>query len=188
MMLPSPTELGSISLPYKGILVGSFYSSVALFRSHKLEGNALGIQWFGLRAFTAKAWILSLVREPRSWQTAWSGQNKTHKLREKKIPGSVGSVREGPQGQQDTPVLTCRRITGNKLCWAQPQGSRTWGPSGQRTLPTEPAEVVSLPGHHHPSFHRPLGHQSTNPRACWNIYLIRISWHQFYLLGKESLW
>lgn len=86
MMLPSPTELGSISLPYKGILGGSFYSSVALFRGHKLEGNALGIQWFGLRAFTAKAWILSLVREPRSWQTAWSGQNKTHKLREKKNP------------------------------------------------------------------------------------------------------
>lgn len=155
-MLPSPTELGPISLPYKGILGGSFYSSVALFRGHKLEGNALGIQWFGLRAFTAKAWILSLVREPRSWQTAWSGQNKTHKLREKKIPGSAGSVREGPQGQQDTPVLTCRRITWNELCWVQPQGLCTWGP----------AEVASPPGHHHPSFHRPLGHQSTNPRAC----------------------
>lgn len=101
----------------------------------------------------------------------WSGNQDHGKLHgvaktkltnfeKKKIPGSAGSVREGPQGQQDTPVLTCRRITWNELCWVQPQGLCTWGP----------AEVASPPGHHHPSFHRPLGHQSTNPRACWNTY------------------
>ena len=136
MMLPSPTERGSISLPYKGILGGSFYSSVALFRGHKLEGNALGIQWFGLHAFTAKAWILSLVREPRSWQTARNGQNKTHKLREKKkIPGSVGSVREGPQGQQDTPVLTCRRIAWTSCAGPSPRACAHGGLQGRELCP-----------------------------------------------------
>ena len=136
MMLPSPTERGSISLPYKGILGGSFYSSVALFRGHKLEGNALGIQWFGLRAFTAKAWILSLVREPRLWQTAWNGQYKTHKLREKKkIPGSVESVREGPQGQQDTPVLTCRRISWTSCAGPSPRACAHGGLQGRELCP-----------------------------------------------------
>lgn len=80
-MVLSPTELGSISLPYKGILGGSFYNSIALFRSHKLEGNVL-------EGFSGLDFVLSLQkhgfdpwsRELRSWQTAWSGQNKSHKL------------------------------------------------------------------------------------------------------------
>ena len=144
MMVLSPTELGSISLPYKGILGGSFYNSVVLFRCHKVEGNALGIQWFGLHAFTAKAWIQSLVRELRSWQTAWSGQNKSYKLWEKnpcrECSGNTlcrecsGKV---PRESKTPLFQPAGGSHGTELCQTQPQGSCTWGPPEQRTLPIE---------------------------------------------------
>ena len=51
--------------------------------------------------------------------TEWPKQN-SQTSRKKKIPGSVGSVREGPQGQQDTPVLTCRGSHGRAVLGPAP--------------------------------------------------------------------
>ena len=41
-------------------------------------GNSLADQWLGFRAFTAVAWVRSLVRKPKIPQAAWC-RKKTNK-------------------------------------------------------------------------------------------------------------
>ena len=99
----SPTELGPISLLYKGILSGSFYNSVALFRSHKLGGNSLEVQWLGLVAFTAEGPGSIPGQGTKVPKVAQHGQEKKkcHKLGEKSLVLQKRMFREGPQGEQD---------------------------------------------------------------------------------------
>ena len=47
-----------------------------------MSGNSLVVQWLGLSAFTARAWVQSLVRELRSHKLCGMAKNKRvrHKL------------------------------------------------------------------------------------------------------------
>ena len=56
-----------------------------------MSGNSLVVQWLGLSAFTARAWVQSLVRELRSHKpsgaTRKKQQNKTKKPRQSMYTG-----------------------------------------------------------------------------------------------------
>ena len=65
--------------------------------------------------------------------------------------------REGPQGEQDTTVPTCRRIAWNRAVPGPAPGLVHMGASrAENSVHRAWAEVVSFPRHYHSSFHRTL--------------------------------
>ena len=84
--------------------------------------------------------MVSLVRELRSWQTAWNGQNKNHKLQEKNPWFCTECSGKVPRESKTLLFQPAGGLHGIELCQAQPQGLCTWGTPEQRTLSIEPGQ------------------------------------------------
>ena len=67
------------------MLISAFSLKMTVNCKIKRTGNSLAVQWLGLRAFTAVAWVQSLVRELRSHKPGSTAKKKKKRMDERGI-------------------------------------------------------------------------------------------------------